>query len=439
MSNYLKKIFGNSAWMIIANVINIIVGLVVSVFVTRYLGVEQKGKMANAQVISSFWGFIASLGLLDIMISKFSTEKDRTAEIAATGMVLMFCGGTIAFFSSLVNAVFFGVKTEILIYVAIYSCVYLFQFLSVYEYWFYSISNSKYYAVAQTVLHIIFLMIKLLCVLLQMSLLYFIIVSALEPIVIYLSLIICYKMNRCYFIGRFAFNKNVAIELIRLALPMIAMGFATTIYMKIDQLMVGKFMGDREIGLYSISVNLAEYWYFIPAIIYSSFLPIITESYSQNKEFKNKLQLFADIMISIAYLAAFGVMILGKYGVCLLYGKEFEKAASILMVYIWSGVFTCLSYSGQAYYIIHKDTKTIMWINIMGATINFLLNIILIRIYGSIGAAIATLLQYMIVAFGQMFVCKKEYRELYEIQLKSLFPFIRLYKYVENLTREKRR
>lgn len=439
MNSCLKKICENSTWMIAAKVINIIIGLVVSVSLTRYLGAEQKGEMANAQVISAFWGFIASFGVLDIMISKFSIEKDKSAEIAASGMALMFCGGIVAFLLSIYSAIILDVEIDVLIYVVLYAFVYIFQYLSIYEYWFYSNSNSKYYAVAQSVVHLIFLLFIPFGILLKLNLLYFIIVSVLETITTYMSLIVCYKNTKCYFVGKFTFNKQIAKELFKLALPMIAMGFATTIYMKVDQIMVGKIMGNSELGLYSVAVNLSEYWYFIPATIYSSFLPILTESYGYGEDLKKKLQQFADIMILIAYIAVLGVMIFGHWGIIFLYGEEFEGAANILKVYIWSGLFTCLSYSSQAFYIIYKDTKTIMWINLWGATINFALNIILIKILGSIGAAIATLLQYAIIAFGQMVALKNVYGELYEIQLRSLFPFFRLWNYYKGLTYKKRR
>lgn len=428
MNDYVKRAVGNSIWMIISKIVNILVGLVVSVCITRYLGAEQKGEMANAQAISSFWGFIASLGLLDIVISRFSLEKNKSAQVAGTAMTMMFLGGLSAFFLSIVSAVILGVNTDVFVYVVIYAFVHIFQCLSVCEYWFYSNSNSKYYAIAQSVVHLCALLISFLGVWLKANLVYFVVIASLEMIVMYLSMLYCYKITNCKFIGKFIFDKEIAIDFLKLSLPMIVMGFATTIYMKIDQIMVGKMLGNSELGLYSVAVSLAEYWYFIPATIYSSYLPVITEIYVNKDDFKIRLQQLADILTLIGYLAAVGVMFFGHWGITFLYGMEFEGAAYILMIYIWSGVFTCISYSGQAFYIIHKDTKTIMWINIIGALLNVVLNALLIEKSGSIGAAIATLLQYIIVFGGQMILLRKKYGILYRIQIKALFPFVRLWK-----------
>ena len=81
-----------------------------------------------------------------------------------------------------------------------------------------------------------------------------------------------------------------------------------------------------------------------------------------------------------------------------------------------------------AIYVINKDTKIVFAINITGAAINFVLNIIMINLYGSIGAAFATLLEYIIVFLGQMVILRKRYGKLYVVQLKAFFPFIRLLK-----------
>lgn len=424
--SYIKRIFGNSAWIIASKIINIIVGIVVSICVTRYLGAEQKGAMAISSSIAGFWGFVASFGLLDIMISKFSKERDNSGIIAATGMTLMFGGGTVAFLLALISAIVLDVDFDIFIYVAISAFVYFFQYLSVYEYWFYSNTNSKYFAVIQVGVHLLFLLIRVVGVPFEMGLVYFIICTAIETVVIYLSLIICYHIAKCEFIGPFSFDKVVAKDLFFQAVPMIIMGFATTIYMKVDQIMVGKLIGNIELGYYSVAINLAEYWYFIPITIYSSFLPTLTKCFVDKDIFMRRLQQFADIQMLIGYLAVFMVMILGHWGTVLLYGEEFEKSAFILMVYIWSGIFTCLSFSGQAVYIINKDTKTVMWINLVGAALNFVFNMIFIFIMGSIGAALATLVEFLLIAFGQMLLLRRKYGDLYRIQLKSFIPFFRI-------------
>ncbi|SFP36165.1 Membrane protein involved in the export of O-antigen and teichoic acid [Butyrivibrio proteoclasticus] len=427
--NETQKALKNSVWVILSKIINIVIGLFASILVTRYLGAEQKGIMADASAISSLFGFIAGFGIMDILISKFASEYQKSGIIAATGMFLMLLGGSLAFVVTLAFALCLGVTRQVFIYVVICTLPYFYHFLFVFEYWFYSRSNSKSYAIAQSIIHIIILFVRVAGVPLKAPLTFFIVITILESALVEISALVCYKKSDDHFIGSFCVDFNLAKEMAKLALPMILSGFASAVYLKIDQIMIGKLMGHVELGLYSVAVTLAEYWYFVPSSLNSSFLPVLSSNAGDENAYYNRLQKFADLVVFIGYIAAIGVMICGRWGINLLYGSEFDGSAAILMIYIWSGVFTCLALPANSTYLIKKDTKLILIINIAGALINFLLNLLLIQQLGAIGAALATLLEYMIVAFGQMIILRGKYRKLYITQLKSLFPFVRIAKY----------
>ncbi len=426
-----KKIIGNSIWVIASKIINIVVGLFVSVCVTRYLGAEQKGIMADASAISSLFGFIAYFGLIDIIISKFAKEQDKSGAVAGAGMFLMLCGGIAAFLITVAFAFIIGVDKEVFFYVVMCALPLLYNFLCVYEYWFYSRSNSKRYSIAQSVIHIVFLFIRIAGVPLKAPLIFFIGMIVLEESLIKLSTLLCYKMNCDFFAGAISVDMNMVKDMARLALPMLLSGFASAVYLKIDQIMIGRLIGHTELGLYSVAVQLAEYWYFIPSALYNSFLPYLSSCFDDKETYYKRLQKFADIVVGVGYAVAIGVMILGRFVIRLLYGIEFDGSASILMIYIWSGVFTCLALPGTATYVINKDTKTVLAVNVAGAVINFILNIIFISLFGAIGAAVATLVEYMVVAFGQMIILRKKYGELYIVQLRSLMPIGRLIGYAK--------
>src|SRR5664280_1236230 len=50
---------------------------------------------------------------------------------------------------------------------------------------------------------------------------------------------------------------------------MLVSGPAIMIYMRIDQVMLEKMVGRREVGIYSAALRLSELWYVIPMIIVS--------------------------------------------------------------------------------------------------------------------------------------------------------------------------
>lgn len=429
-----NKAAKNSIWVIGTRIINLILEFVVGVLITRYLGAEQKGVIADANAISGLWGAIATFGLLDILISKFSTDREHSGEIFGTSVVLMSFGGVVSFIISIITAIILGKGNDVIFFVAVCSSKYLFCFFLVIDYWLLSNSESKLYAITQIIISFASMLVRVVGIILHYDVFFFVFVPAVTGIITYLSLVLCYRTTGCKFVGRISYNKVLSKELFSLALPMIIQGLAITIYMKVDQIMVGNMLGNKELGIYSVAVNLAESWYFIPTALYSSFLSVLARSEQASKEeFYSKIQMFADLLMSVGYIAVLLVMFLGKRGVLLLYGGEFVRMGDILRIYVWSGLLTCITYTSQVFFVINKNTRFIMATNITGAILNFVLNIFFINAFGAIGAALATVLEYFIVVFGQMIIFRKSYRKIYLVELKSLFPFWRMFKYFRNI------
>ncbi|MFD2880324.1 oligosaccharide flippase family protein [Paenibacillus rhizoplanae] len=57
---------------------------------------------------------------------------------------------------------------------------------------------------------------------------------------------------------------------------LILSGLMITMYMRLDQVMLGYMMDTKvELGIYSASARIAEMWYFIPMAVITSFRPVI--------------------------------------------------------------------------------------------------------------------------------------------------------------------
>ena len=71
------------------------------------------------------------------------------------------------------------------------------------------------------------------------------------------------------------FNKHIAISLLKDSYPLVLTGFVTSIYIKIDQIMIKEFLDSEAVGQYSAAIKLTEGWLLLPAIVASSLLPAI--------------------------------------------------------------------------------------------------------------------------------------------------------------------
>jgi O-antigen/teichoic acid export membrane protein len=191
-------------------------------------------------------------------------------------------------------------------------------------------------------------------------------------------------------------------------------------YIKIDQIMVKEILGANSAGLYSVAINLSEVWYFIPNIIAASFFPAILsyKTKAQSIYYKRITNLYS-LLFWISIVIAVFITLFGSTIINYLYGEEFLAADNILNIYIWSNVFFFFTTISSKWLVAEGFYLHSFYRNILGATINVVLNFILLEKIGVIGAAISTLISYSFVGlFYDLFF--KELRVNFKLKLKSI-------------------
>ena len=174
--------------------------------------------------------------------------------------------------------------------------------------------------------------------------------------------------------------------------------------MRIDQVMLQEMIGSEAVGQYSAAVKISEAWYFIPMVISSSLFPAIVNAKKQSEElYYARLQRLYDLMVWISLAIALPMTFLSDWVVNLLYGSAYSQAGGVLMIHIWAGVFVSLGVASSKWFITENLQSLSFWRTFYGMVINLILNFILIPIFGTIGAAISTLVCYCSV--GLIFDC----------------------------------
>jgi PST family polysaccharide transporter len=104
----------------------------------------------------------------------------------------------------------------------------------------------------------------------------------------------------------------------------------------------------------------------------------------------------------------------------LLYGTEYIDSISVLRLHIWSCIPVFLGVASSQFLIIENLQKLAFYRTTIGCLLNVSLNIILIPLFDSIGAAIATVLSYFFATFSFFFF--KETRFHARLLINSLNP-----------------
>jgi O-antigen/teichoic acid export membrane protein len=195
------------------------------------------------------------------------------------------------------------------------------------------------------------------------------------------------------------------VEMLRDSWPLIFSGIVIMIYMRIDQVMLGEMVGPEEVGIYSAAVRLSEVWFFIPMSVCASWSPSIIEAKKLSSSlFVEKLQELYNAMAFLAYAVAVPATLVAGPVVRLVFGHGYERAAPMLVVLLWSGIFTNLGIARSTFLTTMNWTRTHLLTVALGGIANVLLNLYLIPRWGGLGAAIASLVAYWLAAHGACFL-----------------------------------
>ncbi|WP_103560202.1 flippase [Campylobacter concisus] len=394
------KYFKNTSWLFFEKMLRMFVGLFVGIWVTRYLGPERFGLFSYAQSFVGLFVVIATLGLDGIVVRELVKDESRTNDLIGTAFYLKLIGAILTLLVLVIATQFTSNDRYTNLLVFIIASATIFQSFNVVDMYFQSKVLSKYVVFSNIISLFISSIVKITLILINAPLVAFAWAILFDSIVLALGFIYFFLKYSISEIKKIKFNKTIAISLLKDSWPLILSGVVISIYMKIDQVMIQDMLGSEAVGQYAAATRLSEIWYFIPTILVSSLFPAIVNARKQSEElYYSRLQKLFDLVVWIAIVIALPMTFLSDMIVDILYGKQYSQAASVLMIHIWASIFVFLGVISSNWYI-NENLQLLAFLRAFyGMISNIFLNLLLITKYGIQGAAIATLISYMIVDF----------------------------------------
>ncbi len=391
----LLKIVINTLWLMADNILRMGIGLVVGVWVARYLGPSQFGLLNYAVSIAGMFNVIAKAGLDEIIIRDLVSENTPQSEILGTGFALKLASGSLAFLLSIWTISSIPNQDALTPWlVSIVALGMVFQSLDTIDLWFQSQVQSKKTVYAKNIAYLITTGIKVLLIVQKAPLIAFAIVIVAEVAIGSINLTVIYRLAG-YSFRAWKVNVALAITFLHQSWPNILTGLSVTIYMRIDQIMLGNLIGNEAVGNYAVGVRLAEIWYFIPIAIVSSIAPKIFRSKQESLErYDEHIQRALDLLVVTMYALSIGITCFSSQIIAILYGANYTSSSPILAIYVWSNVFVALGLIRNTWVTTEGLFKFGSVTTFVGAVLNIILNSVLIPRYAAAGAALATVISY---------------------------------------------
>jgi polysaccharide transporter, PST family len=419
----LRAILANTGWLFGDRILRMGASLIVGVWVARYLGVEKYGLFNYALAFTSLFTPVITLGLDEVVVRHLVRKSADKEEILGTTFWLKLLGGIASVLLAVGSMFFLGEReTEKILLVTILAMSGIFRAVDTIELWFQSQIQSKYTVIAKNAAYLLNNLIKVALILTKAPLLAFAWITLAEFAMSAIGLVIVYQA-RGLSLWSWKWNFSAAKNLLREGLPLIFSGFAIMIFMKIDLVMLGQMMGDKEVGIYSAAVRISEIWYFIPGAIVSSVAPAIYAAKEESESLYYKritqlLRLLACISLAISIPMTF----LSDKIITVMFGSGYIEAGPILAVHIWTSLFVFMGIATSPWFIAEGLNNVSLGKTLLGAILNIILNFLLIPKYSGMGAAIATIISQAVAAFVANGFDRRT-QKIFKLQLQSILPF----------------
>lgn len=398
-----KKYLSNTLWMFGSRFFLMTTGFFVSVWMARHLGVANFGLFNYIIGLVGILSFFSNLGIDAILGRELLNNPERKPFILGNAIILYAIAGIATLVVTNLIAYFLDPDAYTQQLIFILSLTYLFQPVSALVIFFQSHVQAKKIAIISILTSTLSIGLKILGILSGYFVMWFVGVVLLEVIVSTLLFTYFAKKANVYII--FNFDSHLSWTILQHAFPFMISIAATSIYMKIDQVMLKHMLGTTETGVYSVAVRLTEVWYFIPNIIVASLTPAIINARLGNISIYNsRIKYLLILLFFIACVLTIALALSAEKIVSFLYGVEFQDAISPLLIYVWSTIPVFLMPALTAYFTAEHKGYTLLVVSVFSTFLNIAMNIVLIPKIGITGAAIATVISYSIPTVYLLFV-----------------------------------
>lgn len=377
----MKKILSNSyVFSIVNNIMSVLIGVLTSAFLNRYLGVELRGEYAYYLNLSSILVIFVGFGLAQsyprAVRKEIDNVKNKYFALALLQFVLSFI---VLFINLIINRNWGNLYLLIIVpsqvfaqqvgYVAAVYKLKKYQKMNFIDIFISLMFNLLLFVMMPPYVILAFLVIAIKNII---DIIYYI--YLLKPSLIKIKL----SLEELKFIFGLSFITMIMTLLIN-------------INYKIDVIMLNNKVSNVQLGLYTTGTGLANYIWVIP----DAFKNVLFSKTAKNDSIQD-INWSIKISILMSAICMVGLVAFGKIALFILYGTDFVSAYNV----------TCIIMFGAPSMILFKLISNLFVVNghqifyciglAISAVVNICLNILLIPLYGINGAAFASVISYSV-------------------------------------------
>lgn len=379
-----KRIFSNSAWMMLEKFLGIFGLIFVNAYMAKYIGPENFGKLAFTTSIFVFVQTLSWFGAQNILFKRFSENIHSGIRLAITTqsmrcyiyILTSFCALLYLWFSSDRLTFVFGIGNCIASYFIINDI--------------YSIhNNSQLISVVNALTNIIGLFLAL-------ALRFILVFFEAEPYTMIFPIIVLamvpYILRKIYFYKNYKINRAIKSKkrynkyMLITGGSLVLSSLSIVLYTQVSNIFLAKYTSFTNLGIYNVALTLGSAWSFINIALITSYFSKI---YAENN-ISIELQYLKQIhwlVIIITLFVMMGMFLIGSWIVNILYGVEFIYSIKLLPFMVFATMLSTLGTISYRYIMKFNGYKYLSVKMLIVSLLSIPISYFFIQKYGVLGAA----------------------------------------------------
>ncbi len=236
------------------------------------------------------------------------------------------------------------------------------------------------------------------------------------------SILIFLLVLPVYFKQEWKFDFSIFREILKYSWPVLVAGIAFMINENIDKLILEEKLGKDIMGAYAGCYKLGL---FLTLFIQAFRMGVEPFFFNQAKS-KNAPQTYATVMKFYVIFASLGllfvIVFIDELKALMIRDHSYWHALSIVPIILLANWCLGAYHSLSVWYKVTDKTKYGMWFSVFGAIVTLLINYTLVKPYGFMVSAWATLAAYSSMMLLSYFIGRKKYPIPYD--LKSILSYL---------------
>jgi O-antigen/teichoic acid export membrane protein len=408
----------NSAWMMLAQAIVVLIAGGVSIYAIRHFTPSSWGHYSTALALVALFTILSGSGLAPLALREMTAAPGRQAEILRTTFQGLVWTSVPAIIALLATAAALGYPREVLVLVLVLSpSVLLDPALANFAAAFNSRSRLFYVALFQVAQAVVYGTVAVVVIASSLG------VTGLGLATVTASLtaaILALVLLRAKLRLRLRLRQapKHVWAFLRAAVAIAGINLVAIVYDRVDVVMLSVLSTSSKVAFYTVPYSLVRLSWLLPSVISAAFFPLLSRTLESDRTeaeylFFLVVRVFFFLSVPISLVLAFSSPTLLPS----VFGSAYSHSVTVLQIMAWTSVLGFQNYVLWYALLAARKERKVLFIQIAGLVVNVAINAFAIPFYGSTGAATALLIADLVVVAGQVVLI---HRSLFRIPFLDL-------------------